>query len=131
MSARTLTRRFQEELGTLPLQWRLSLRSRRAQELLESTDQSIDRIGEAVGFPAASAFRERFRRDVGTSPGQYRRTFVHARMQLRADEGRRAWIGKSVSHAPSLQAKALRGRGDQPAAGASGRHTRPTAKATT
>lgn len=84
MSERTLTRRFQEELGTSPLQCLLSLRSRRAQELLESTDQSIDRIAEAVGIPAASAFRERFRREVGTSPGQYRRTF-----RARADDSTR------------------------------------------
>lgn len=75
MSERTFARKFQKELGTSPLQWLLLMRSRRAQELLESTDQSIERIGEAVGFSAVSAFRERFRRDVGTSPGQYRHTF--------------------------------------------------------
>jgi transcriptional regulator GlxA family with amidase domain len=75
MSERTLNRRFHEEFGTSPLQWLLQMRVRRAQELLESTEGSINAVGQAAGFATPSVFRERFGRTVGVSPGQYRRTF--------------------------------------------------------
>jgi transcriptional regulator GlxA family with amidase domain len=75
MSARTLNRRFREHTGTTPLQWLHRARVRRAQHLLETTTQPVDRIGEQVGFGSPTAFRDRFKRIVGTSPQGYRRTF--------------------------------------------------------
>ena len=35
----------------------------------------MDRIGDQVGFGSPTAFRDRFKRIVGTSPQQYRRAF--------------------------------------------------------
>ncbi|MEU8002052.1 helix-turn-helix domain-containing protein [Catellatospora sp. NPDC049111] len=77
MSARSLNRRFREQTGTTPLQWLLRARIRRAQHLLEATTAPVDRIAAQVGFGSSTAFRDRFKRIVGTSPQQYRRTFRH------------------------------------------------------
>jgi transcriptional regulator GlxA family with amidase domain len=74
-SPRTLSRRFQEQTGTSPLQWLLAARLRRAQELLETSSLSVDVIAARAGFETAAALRERFRRVLGVSPGAYRRTF--------------------------------------------------------
>ncbi|RZQ63030.1 GlxA family transcriptional regulator [Amycolatopsis suaedae] len=79
MSTRTLNRRFREQTGTTPLQWLLRTRVRRAQELLEATTYPVDRIAGEVGFGSPTAFRERFKRVVGTSPHAYRTAFRGAR----------------------------------------------------
>ncbi len=75
MSGRSFSRNFRRQIGTTPLQWLLVARTRRAQALLESTSESIERIAESVGFGSAAAFRSRFRRVVGTSPRAYRSAF--------------------------------------------------------
>jgi transcriptional regulator GlxA family with amidase domain len=75
LSTRTLNRRFREQTGSTPLQWLLRSRIRRAQYLLETTGHPIDRIATQVGFGSPTAFRERFKRVVGTSPNTYRTTF--------------------------------------------------------
>ncbi|KUN32827.1 AraC family transcriptional regulator [Streptomyces corchorusii] len=75
MSARTLNRRFREQTGTTPLQWLHRARVRRAQYLLETTAYPVERIAVQTGFGSPTAFRERFRRVVGTSPQAYRRAF--------------------------------------------------------
>ena len=73
-SPRTLARRFREQTGTTPLQWLIAARVRRAQELLETTSLSIDRIAGAAGFEGAAALRDRFRHTLGVSPKAYRRS---------------------------------------------------------
>jgi transcriptional regulator GlxA family with amidase domain len=75
LSARTLNRHFREQTGTTPLQWLHRSRIRQAQYLLEATDHPIDRIATQVGFGSHTAFRERFKRIVGTSPLAYRAAF--------------------------------------------------------
>ncbi|MEV4316663.1 helix-turn-helix domain-containing protein [Actinocrispum sp. NPDC049592] len=75
MSTRTLNRRFREQTGTTPLQWLLQARIRQAQYLLEATDHPVDRIASQVGFGSPTAFRDRFKRTVGTSPNSYRAAF--------------------------------------------------------
>ncbi|MGW4562361.1 GlxA family transcriptional regulator [Streptomyces sp. NPDC004561] len=75
MSTRTLNRRFREQTGTTPLQWVHRARVRRAQYLLETTPYSVDRIAAQAGFGSPTAFRERFRRVVGTGPQAYRKAF--------------------------------------------------------
>ncbi|HEX6345225.1 GlxA family transcriptional regulator [Umezawaea sp.] len=74
-STRTLNRRFREQTGTTPLRWLLRARIRRAQYLLESTTHPVDRIARQVGFGSPTAFRDQFKRVVGTSPGAYRSAF--------------------------------------------------------
>jgi transcriptional regulator GlxA family with amidase domain len=75
MSTRTLNRRFREQTGTTPLQWLHRARVRQAQYLLEATDHPVDRIAGQVGFGSPTAFRDRFKRVVGTSPAAYRAAF--------------------------------------------------------
>ena len=75
MSERTFGRRFREQTGTTPLQWLLRARVRRAQYLLENSDHTVERIARQAGFGSPTAFRERFRRVVGTTPYAYRSAF--------------------------------------------------------
>ncbi|MFE0136913.1 GlxA family transcriptional regulator [Streptomyces sp. NPDC059037] len=75
MSPRTLYRRLQAATGTTPLQWLLNQRLARAQSLLESTDLPIERIGVLSGLGTANNLRHHFLKQVGVSPGDYRRAF--------------------------------------------------------
>jgi transcriptional regulator GlxA family with amidase domain len=79
MSTRSLSRRFREHTGTTPLQWLLLARVRRAQYLLEHTDQAVERIATTSGFGSAGAFRERFKRVTGVTPHAYRAAFRSSR----------------------------------------------------
>jgi transcriptional regulator GlxA family with amidase domain len=76
MSARSLSRRFRAEIGTTPARWIAILRVRRAQQLLETSRLSVERIAGEVGFGSTATFRDRFQRIVGTSPHAYRRAFA-------------------------------------------------------
>jgi len=91
MSSRTLSRHFLAQTGTTPLLWVANARVRRAQQLLETSSLSIERIAADTGFGSATAFRERFGKRVGTSPQQYRRNFGGSGTQPadRAASGRR------------------------------------------
>jgi transcriptional regulator GlxA family with amidase domain len=66
---------FAETLGETPLAWVTRARVRRAQELLETTPLSVERVATEAGFQTASNFRERFQTVVGTSPVAYRSSF--------------------------------------------------------
>lgn len=76
MSPRTLARRFRAQTGTTPLQWLLTARIRKAQELLETTRRSIEDIAARTGFDSPVTFRARFRRIVGLSPRAWRARFT-------------------------------------------------------
>lgn len=75
MSRRTFTRRFKRTTGTSVTQWLLSQRLAYAQRLLETTDQSVDRIAESSGFGSTVSLRQHFAAAFATSPATYRRTF--------------------------------------------------------
>ncbi|MEV6395518.1 helix-turn-helix domain-containing protein [Streptomyces sp. NPDC051907] len=75
MSSRHLGRHFKSVTGTTPLQWLLTQRIRRAQELLEATDDTVDTIAAATGMGTATTLRRHFHRTVGVPPDAYRRTF--------------------------------------------------------
>jgi transcriptional regulator GlxA family with amidase domain len=75
MSGRNLTRHFTATTGTTPLQWLLTQRLHRAQELLESTDASVERIADLTGMGTATSLRRHFRRALGLPPDAYRRSF--------------------------------------------------------
>lgn len=104
VSERTFGRRFREQTGTTPLQWLLRSRVRRAQYLLENTDHPVERVARQTGFGSPTAFRERFRRLVGTSPQAYRAAF-HGRAGRPAAPGRQPASGSpSPSPAGALAA---------------------------
>lgn len=75
MSIRTLNRKFREQVGTTPLQSLLSLRIERAKELLETTDLSIERITDEVGFGSSVTLRYHFTKRVRVTPQRYRASF--------------------------------------------------------
>lgn len=84
MSSRHLGRHFRSVTGTTPLQWLLTQRIRRAQELLETTGDTVDSIAVATGMGTATTLRRHFHRTVGVPPDTYRRTF---RSRARSGEG--------------------------------------------
>ncbi|GAA2383964.1 AraC family transcriptional regulator [Catellatospora methionotrophica] len=84
MSSRHLARHFRSATGTTPLQWLSAQRIRRAQELLENTDDSIEAIARAAGMGTATTLRRHFHQSVGVPPDAYRRTF------------RTAWVGPGI-----------------------------------
>ena len=75
LSPRTFARRFRDQTGTSPVQWLLTARVRRAQELLETTDATIVEVAAASGFESPVTFRARFQRLAGVTPTTYRRRF--------------------------------------------------------
>ncbi|MFF3849099.1 helix-turn-helix domain-containing protein [Streptomyces sp. NPDC002328] len=75
MSSRNLGRHFRAVTGTTPLQWLLVQRIRHAQELLETTDDTVDSIAQSTGMGTATTLRRHFNRTVGVPPDAYRRTF--------------------------------------------------------
>jgi AraC family transcriptional activator FtrA len=75
MSSRSFARRFRAELGTTPHRWISHQRVLEAQHRLETTDDSIDRVAEAVGLQTAATLRQHFQQRLGTSPTSYRRRF--------------------------------------------------------
>lgn len=75
MSARTFARRFRAETGTTPHAWITGQRVLRAEELLETTNLSVDQVADAVGFGNAATLRHHFTRARAVSPHQYRRAF--------------------------------------------------------
>jgi transcriptional regulator GlxA family with amidase domain len=75
MSQRTFARRFQEITGVSPLRWLLQQRIRYAQELLETTDETVETVAQRAGFGSAAALRTHFQRAVALPPKTYRHVF--------------------------------------------------------
>lgn len=75
VSSRTLTRRFRLEMGVSIKAWMTSMRTKKALELLETSEQSIGNIAVKCGFADESALRRAVKAEVGVSPRQYRETF--------------------------------------------------------
>jgi AraC-like DNA-binding protein len=73
VSARHLTRCFQQEVGLSPIAYLNRYRVRQAKQLLEAGDSSITEVAEAVGFASSGYFTDAFRREVGMSPREYQR----------------------------------------------------------
>ncbi|TDW22362.1 helix-turn-helix domain-containing protein [Kribbella kalugense] len=74
-SPRHLGRQFRAVTGQTPLQWLLTQRVRRAQQLLEATDNSIESVATATGLGTATTLRRQFKRVVGIPPNTYRTSF--------------------------------------------------------
>ncbi|MDI2127532.1 GlxA family transcriptional regulator [Yinghuangia seranimata] len=75
-SVRTLTRRFQAETGTSPLQWLLHRRVDRALEILETTDLPLDRVARQSGLGSADSLRKHLVQRVGLTPSAYRTAYA-------------------------------------------------------
>ena len=75
MSVRTFQRRFRDATGAAPGKWLIRQRIARARHLAETTDLTVEQIATRSGFGAVETLRHHFRRAVGTTPANYRRTF--------------------------------------------------------
>jgi transcriptional regulator GlxA family with amidase domain len=75
ISDRQLTRIFKTELGTTPAAYVEAARVEAARELLESTDDTLDRIAAACGFNTTDTLIRAFRRKLDTTPTDYRQRF--------------------------------------------------------
>ncbi|WP_406631377.1 GlxA family transcriptional regulator [Amycolatopsis sp. WGS_07] len=75
LSRRTFIRRFERETGMSPMRWVVNHRVLSARRLLETSDWAVERIAAATGFGTAANFRSVFRREVGATPTEYRRTY--------------------------------------------------------
>ncbi len=78
MSPRTLIRHFKNTTGLPPQIWLTQERIKRARNLLETNQANMDTIAIACGFNTPETFRHHFRKQVGTSPSQYRKSFSQA-----------------------------------------------------
>ncbi len=75
MSRRSFTRHFRDATGMTVTRWLNTQRVARAQQLLETTDLSVERIAHEVGFGTALTLRQQFAAQLGTAPSDYRRSF--------------------------------------------------------
>jgi transcriptional regulator GlxA family with amidase domain len=74
-SRRTFLRRFRQATGTSPHAWLTTQRLYRAEELLETTELSVEQIAHRVGYANAAALRDQFVQHRGVPPRDYRQTF--------------------------------------------------------
>ncbi len=75
VSERQLTRIFRTELGMTPAAYIESARVEVARHRLESSDETLQRIATACGFNTIDTLTRAFRRQLDTTPNEYRRRF--------------------------------------------------------
>ncbi|HWH32778.1 MAG TPA: helix-turn-helix domain-containing protein, partial [Egibacteraceae bacterium] len=75
LSPRTFARRFKDETGTTPYAWLSARRVELASQLLEETDEPVERVAVLAGFGGAAAMRHHFMQVRSTTPQAYRRAF--------------------------------------------------------
>ena len=75
LAERTFKRRFQKAVGMSPLEYVHALRLETAKHLLETTDETLEKLAGRVGYEDATFFSRLFRRKIGLTPAEYRRRF--------------------------------------------------------
>jgi transcriptional regulator GlxA family with amidase domain len=75
MSRRSLTRHFKALTGTTVQAWLLTERLALTQQLLESSDQTIETIAYSAGFGSVASLRQHFRDSLGVTPTTWRARF--------------------------------------------------------
>lgn len=84
VSVRTLSRRFKQANGVNLSEYLQSLRMEQTKLLLETTNLSLEKIAERVGYGSQSSLRRLFQKNLGLSPKQYRLDRArHSRTPLR------------------------------------------------
>jgi AraC family transcriptional regulator len=67
-------RAFKQTFGIPPHRYHMSRRMERAKTLLEAPARSVTEVGMMLGFAETSSFTTSFRRSVGLTPSDYRRS---------------------------------------------------------
>jgi AraC family transcriptional regulator len=67
-------RAFKQSFGIPPHRYHMSRRMERAKTLLEAPARSVTEVGMMLGFAETSSFTTSFRRSVGLTPSDYRRS---------------------------------------------------------
>ncbi|MFC6337637.1 helix-turn-helix domain-containing protein [Pseudomonas sp. CCM 7891] len=75
LEERTFLRRFRSATGLKPTEYCQHLRVGKARQMLEFTNNTIDRIAWNVGYQDPSAFRAIFKKVTGLAPSDYRNRF--------------------------------------------------------
>lgn len=75
----TFARRFRKATSKSPQDYVLALRIEEARQILETTEDSIAEIGEAVGYVDTPSFRRLFKRKTGLTPAEHRKMFGQSR----------------------------------------------------
>ncbi|WP_219930257.1 AraC family transcriptional regulator [Paenibacillus agaridevorans] len=75
LSPKYLSHLFKEETGEKFVDYLTEVRISHAQKLLHSTDHSIQSIAERVGYNHAFSFIRAFKKTIGFTPGDYRKSF--------------------------------------------------------
>jgi len=73
MSIYHFARRFKETVGMSPHAYVVVRRIRRAQDMLKHDGSSLANVATACGFASQAHFTTAFQRNLGITPGQYRR----------------------------------------------------------
>jgi AraC-like DNA-binding protein len=74
LSRAAFAARFTDRVGEPAMRYLLSLRMQRARTLLRNHQTTIAAVATQVGYQSDLAFAAAFKREVGSSPGVYRRT---------------------------------------------------------
>jgi AraC-like DNA-binding protein len=81
-SRSVLAERFQQIVGSPPMQYLTQWRMQLAAKLLTRSDAPLARIAENVGYQTDTAFSRAFRRAYGAPPAQWRRRQQNTRLAL-------------------------------------------------
>lgn len=73
MSETHFRRIFQEKMNMTPIEYVNFVRVKKACELIDKSDLSMEEVAEKVGFVTPSTFNRNFRKIIGTSPYQWKK----------------------------------------------------------
>jgi transcriptional regulator GlxA family with amidase domain len=85
LARQTFARRFKAATGYRPLEYIQSLRIEEAKQMLETSEDVIEKIALETGYHDPHSFRLLFKRFTGLTPGDYRRRFSHSRFGVRQE----------------------------------------------
>ena len=75
LSKEHISRLFKKETGLNLFAYIMDLKLKEAQRMLSETNRTIDDIAFSLGFSNGSYFSKVFKKNIGTSPGSYRKNF--------------------------------------------------------
>ena len=73
MSRSAFAARFKEKAGQTALDYLIRWRMHKATHLIQRSELSLHEIANCIGYRSEAAFNRMFKREVGTTPGQFKR----------------------------------------------------------